>query len=69
MAMVLVPPRYRKVSRSVRETQDRAMELVALQEGHGNISRVYQDALDEFLRRTLGRNWEREIEMDQQEVA
>lgn len=69
MDTALSPPKYRKVSVSVRETQARAVELLAWQDRHGNLSRVYQEALDVHLSRELGRSWEKDLDAITTEVA
>ena len=63
------PIRFRKVSVSVRETQARAVELLAWQEKHGNVSRIYQEALDTHLARELGRSWEKDLDAITTEVS
>ncbi len=64
MDMVFGPPRWKKVSRSVRESQDRAAELLARQQRHENVSLIYRQALDHYLSKELGRYWERDLESE-----
>lgn len=51
-----------RVSISLRPDQYRAMQRVALEDLHGNASRVVQDLLDEEFRRRYGRDWQAVLE-------
>lgn len=61
MPAVISGRRFIRQSISLRDDQLIGAKRIVITDGHGNLSRLMQDLLEDELRRRYGRDWQREL--------